>query len=216
MLLQSNKIQSSAIVPHQDVFFLRKLMMGRLIATVYRQSDASKQNSQKTDNLVSQCNSRISHSFLVLHMGLCFNHPTHSDNAANVILLRKCLDACEYQHTFLYHFTTHITSCISGWGNRIHYVCLSVCDGLWDLCCASLACIVEKHDSDAMWRHSMTSGGQNDYEMGDAWMLGWFHCTRFWISVKLWNTKQMFVFSWISVLSSCIHQYMCTRDNHLT
>ena len=34
---------------------------------------------------MNQCNRKISHSCLVLHMGVCFIHPTHFDNAANVI-----------------------------------------------------------------------------------------------------------------------------------
>ena len=37
---------------HEDVFLLETLMIGRLIATVYRQSDASEQNMQKTATLV--------------------------------------------------------------------------------------------------------------------------------------------------------------------
>ncbi len=49
-------------------------MMGQLIATVHRQSDASKQNRRN-----------FSHGFML--------QPSHPDNAADVILLRKCLDA---------------------------------------------------------------------------------------------------------------------------
>ncbi len=55
------------IKTHEDIFLLETLMMGWLIATIYRQSDASKQ---------------ISHSFLVLHMGFFFLHPMHSGNLA--------------------------------------------------------------------------------------------------------------------------------------
>ncbi len=39
---------------HEDVFLLETLMMGWLIATVYRPSDSSKQNRQKTATLVPQ------------------------------------------------------------------------------------------------------------------------------------------------------------------
>ncbi len=51
---------------HENVFLLETLMMGWLIATIYRQSDASEQTAKS----------------LILHMGFFLLHPMHSGNVA--------------------------------------------------------------------------------------------------------------------------------------
>ncbi len=43
--------------------------------------------------LMNLCNSKISNSCLIHHMDYASFRHSHSDNAANVILLRKCFDA---------------------------------------------------------------------------------------------------------------------------
>ncbi len=60
-------------------------MKGLLIATIHRQSDTNEQNRYATAKSL----------ILVLYFTWVYAsfHPSHSDSAANVILLRKRLDA---------------------------------------------------------------------------------------------------------------------------